>query len=330
MAKVGLVGFFGWGNYGDELFHRIWSGSIGAVHETTILHDSLQSPYFTRPVSEVISGIDAIVIGGGDLVIPNKISPLYWNRAWLERPVYISGVGVPTWIKTEAPDVIERMRVFFQHPNVRYISVRDPESATWIRQRLQPNVEVVHHADLAFSGIYPPARTFENPTVGISLRTHRADSDPRQLLDTCRYLQSEGYDILNIVMGVGKTREADLEVAREFPLQDQIIFETDSLDEISSAIGGVDLLLSNKFHGTVVASTYGVSSVVLSSTSKSRNLYRRLGRLPLLSAANDKNMLDKVKLARMPVSEEIVRTLRMEAFDGVSSVVRAINADFPW
>jgi polysaccharide pyruvyl transferase WcaK-like protein len=329
MARIGLVGFFGWGNYGDELFHRIWTNSVGTVHETSLVHDKLEYPYFSRPAGTVIEEFDGIIIGGGDLVIPNKISPLYWNRAWLKKPVYISGVGVPTWIKTEAPDVMERLQHFFQHPNVRYISARDIESAEWIRKKLSPKIEVRSHADLAFSGFYPPARKFEKPTVGISLRTHRADSDPTVLVNVCRQLQSEGYDILNIVMATGKTRAADLKVAQDFPLENQIIFESEEIDEISSAIGGLDVLISNKFHGTVVASTYGVSSVVLSSTSKSRNLYRRLGRTPLLSSAADESLLDKVRLAKMPLSEDALLAVRQEAFEGVHAVVRAINKDFP-
>lgn len=329
MARVGLVGFFGWGNYGDELFHRIWEQSIGRFHETKVMHDLLQQPYFSRPATEIVKDVDAIVIGGGDLVIPNKISPLYWNRAWLDVPVYIAGVGVPTWVKHEAPDVMERMRSFFQHPNVKHISARDIESAEWIRHKLQPTVPVVHHADLAFGSLYPPAWKFEKPTVGISLRTHRADSDPTILIDACRQLQSEGYDILNIVMGTGKTRAADLAVAEAFPLKDQIIFESEDIDEISATIGGLDLLISNKFHGTVVATTYGVSSVVLSSTSKSRNIYKRLGRTPLLSSATDESLMDKINLARMPLAPDAVKELRLEAYEGVHTVLGAINSEFP-
>jgi polysaccharide pyruvyl transferase WcaK-like protein len=328
VARIGLVGFFGWGNYGDELFHRIWTDSVGKFHETKVVHDKLESPYFSRPTSEIVGEFDGFVIGGGDLVIPNKISPLYWNKAWLNRPVYISGVGVPTWIKTEAPDVMERLRNFFQHKNVRYISARDIESAEWIRKKLTPNVEVRCHADLAFGAMYPPARKFSRPTAGISLRTHRADADPTVLIDVCQQLQSEGFDILNVVMGTGKTRAADLKVAQDFPLPGQTIFESESIDEISSTIGGLDVLISNKFHGTVVATSYGVSSVVLSSTSKSRNLYRRLGRTPLLSSAVDEHLLDKVRLAKMPISDDALRSVRVEAFEGIHSVVKAINNDF--
>lgn len=329
MARIGLVGFFGWGNYGDELFHRVWQESIGQFHEIGVVHDQLASPYFSRPAVEIAKEYDALVIGGGDLVIPNKISPLYWNRAWLQRPIYISGIGVPTWIKQQAPDVMERLQHFFQHPNVRYISTRDIESAEWIRRHLRPSIPVHVHADLVFALRLPPAARYERPTVGINLRSHRKDSDPSQLLHVCRQLQERGYDIANLVLGTGRTGAVDLEVARDFPFPDQRILASDSLDELTSAIGGLDFLISNKFHGTVIATAYGISSVVLSSTSKSINLYRSLGRKHLLSNNTDEDMMSKVELAPVRVPEMTIRELRRDAREGVDDVLDRLNADFP-
>ncbi|KAA9393116.1 polysaccharide pyruvyl transferase family protein [Kocuria coralli] len=329
MARIGLVGFFGWGNYGDELFLTNWQNTIGLHHEVSVVHDLLTTPYFSRQASDIAAEYDALVIGGGDLIIPNKISPLYWNRAWLQRPVYISGVGVPTWVKHHAPDVMDRLRNFFQHQNVRHIGARDEESAQWIRRHLEPKVPVQVHADLVFNMSLPPAVEFEKPTIGINLRTHRADSDPSHLVDVCKTYSARGYDVVNLVLGTGRTRAADLEVAQAFPFADQIVLDSERIDDLSSWIGGLDLLLSNKFHGTVVATMYGVSSVVLSATTKSRNLYTRLDRRPLLSANEDAQMLSKADLARMPVSSAAVRELESEAAAAVRALQRRINADFP-
>ncbi|WP_158548120.1 polysaccharide pyruvyl transferase family protein [Desertihabitans brevis] len=328
MARIGLVGFFGWGNYGDELFLENWRATIGLHHEVEVVHDMLSQPYFSRPAVEVVKDFDALVIGGGDLVIPNKISPLYWNRAWLAKPIYISGVGVPTWIKHQAPDVMERLRNFFQHENVRHIGVRDQESAHWVRRELAPKVPVEAHADLAFNLLLPPAVKFDRPTIGINLRSHRAGSDPAALVKVCQTYADRGYDVVNIVLGTGRTRTTDLEVARAFPFDRQVILESEDTAELSSYLGGLDVLVSNKFHGTVVATMYGVSSVVLSSTTKSRNLYRRLSREHLLSTNEDPDMLRKVELAAAPVSSAAVRQLEVEANAAVRTLVGKLNADF--
>jgi len=311
-VRIGLVGFFGWGNYGDELLRRVWEQALGPSYDAAPVHDLLQEPYFSRSADTVAKEHDALVIGGGDLVIPNKISPLYWNRAWLQRPVVIAGIGVPTWIRQRVPSVMERMQDFFQHRNVRYISARDEESAEWIRRELRPRAPVHVRADLVFSLMMPRAHPYARPTVGINMRTHSAGSDPAELVATVRALQEQGVDVVMLVLGTGQTRAKDLEVSEGFPV-DLPILESESLDELSAYIGGLDLLLSNKYHGTVVASMYGVPSIVLSSTAKSRNLYRRLDRLPLLSSNEDPQMLDKVGMSRMPVSRIAVDVLRNEA-----------------
>jgi polysaccharide pyruvyl transferase WcaK-like protein len=59
------------------------------------------------------------------------------------------------------------------------------------------------------------------------------------------------------------------------------------------------MLFSHKFHGTVVAVSYGIPSVSMSTTDKNRNLLRRLGRPDLVCAFDDPALPDR--LARPPV-----------------------------
>lgn len=131
--KVGLVGFFGWGNFGDELFVKVFEQWLGDDYELKILNDLTCKPYFTRPVQEVVSEVDAIIIGGGDLIIPWSVSDLYWKSEYLEKPVFIVGVGVPTW-RQKNIDVIKKYKNFLMHSNVKFINVRDKESANWIKK----------------------------------------------------------------------------------------------------------------------------------------------------------------------------------------------------
>ena len=48
--KVGLVGFYGPGNYGDELFLDAFREHLGAAMDLGVVFDSPTRPYFTRPV----------------------------------------------------------------------------------------------------------------------------------------------------------------------------------------------------------------------------------------------------------------------------------------
>jgi polysaccharide pyruvyl transferase WcaK-like protein len=127
--RIGLVGYFGWGNYGDELFLRVWNKELARVGRPEVVHQLTRAPYFTDPPKRVAKRYDAFVIGGGDLVVPWNFSRLYWRPEWLTKPVYVAGVGVPTWGEPK-DSVIQDLRRFLQHPNVRYISARDPESAS--------------------------------------------------------------------------------------------------------------------------------------------------------------------------------------------------------
>lgn len=329
VARIGLVGFFGWGNFGDELFLENWKRTVGLHHDVEVVHQLTKAPYFTRRAKDIAAEYDAFIIGGGDLVIPTKISPLYWNREWLAKPIYIAGIGVPTWMPNHSADVMARMSSFLQHPNVRYIETRDAESAEWITEHLKPSIPVSWSTDLVFGMVMPPPALFDRPTVGVNLRSHSARAETDALVETCQDVVARGYDLVNIVLGTGITREADLEVARAFPVGAQRIVESESLDDLCSVLGGLDLLISNKFHGTVVATKYTVPSVVLSSTTKSRNLYRVLGRTHLLSSHNDPTLKEKVAKRPPRVAIDAVEQLEGRATHSLNRLVRKINEDFP-
>ena len=91
----GLVGFYGPGNYGDELFLDVFRRYLGPVADVGVVFDSPSRPYFHRPVRDVVREHDAIVIGGGDLFVPWGLGDRYWLTDYLRRPVHVIGVGVP-------------------------------------------------------------------------------------------------------------------------------------------------------------------------------------------------------------------------------------------
>ena len=104
--QLGLVGYYGFGNYGDELFREVFEASFPG-DRVEVLHDSPRAPWFSEGVAPAVSRVDRVIIGGGDLVIPWARSELYWRREYLEKPVHIAGVGVPTWGGSK-PDPLER------------------------------------------------------------------------------------------------------------------------------------------------------------------------------------------------------------------------------
>src|SRR5690606_1999795 len=139
--RIGLVGFFGWGNFGDELFVEVYKRYLGPHFEVSVVHDLLKKPYFSEPVDDVVERYDAFIIGGGDLIIPWQLSGLYRRPEFLRKPTILNSVGVPTWGGYDR-SVVMKMREFVNNANVRYISARDEESARWIKKHLKTKGDV--------------------------------------------------------------------------------------------------------------------------------------------------------------------------------------------
>lgn len=323
--RIGLVGFFGWGNYGDELFHRVWQEYLGPHAELKVVHDLLQRPYFSRPVEKVLKKVDAILIGGGDLVIPWTVSELYWREEYLTRPVHIAGVGVPTW-RSAVPAVIERMRRFMQHPNVRSISARDPESAQWISRHLEPKVEVTWAPDLVFAMDLPAvAPDPSRKTVSIVTRFRRSgDDDLTQLHRLARKALDMGWRTQSVVLATGRTGKVDLDVARQFEALGVETVHSEDLDVLTRALGESTVVITMKFHGTVVATSYGVPAFPVAATDKSRNLFKIVDRLPMLCGLKDPTLPDRLDADLVRVPDDVRDRLRTMSTDGVKAVRDAI------
>lgn len=326
--KVGLVGFFGWGNYGDELFLDGWRRSLSEHFDAKVVHDILKSPYFTGNPYIEADKYDAFVIGGGDLVIPNKVSQLYWHKAWLKKKVYIAGIGVPTWIKKEDPAVMRHMRNFFRHPNVQYIGVRDVESAEWIREKLEPRVEVRVAPDLVYGLPMPPAREYaEEKVLGVSIRQRRvtAEDDYAPLAKLVEEARRQGYSVKAVVLAGLRTGEADARAVERLPFEVDEVIRSEDMSELSAALGGLDVLASMKFHGSLVASMYGVPAIVLSPTTKSKNLFKALGRTELLSDLHDPEMAGKLEHAKTRISKDVIDAQKAGAREEMAHLVRQMR-----
>lgn len=311
--RVGLVGFYGPGNYGDELFLDVFRRYLGVVADVEVVFESATRPYFHRPAREVVREYDAIVIGGGDLVIPWALSDRYWLTDYLRRPVHVIGVGVPTW-RPAKPGVVAALGDFLRHRSVRSITARDSESAAWIREHLRPRVEVASSADLVFALPLPPVqRAGEPPILGVVVRWREGGDDYTAVRALAARGRELGYRLRTIVLSTGDVRARDERAFDEVGLDDVERIASDDLDVLTRAIGECTMLVSHKFHGTVVATSYGVPSVSMSTTDKNRNLLRRLGRPDLLCAFDDPGLPDRLTRPPAPIDLRVRDAMAIEA-----------------
>jgi polysaccharide pyruvyl transferase WcaK-like protein len=283
---VGLVGFYGHGNYGDELFLDVFREHLGPAFELDSLLDPLRHRSLPRRLGAGVRGSNAIVIGGGDLVIPWSIRSRYWDAAYLRRPVFVVGVGVPLW-RQPVSDVVERLSEFFRHPSVRFVGTRDAESTAWVQEHLRPSAPVVTAPDLVCGMTLPPVdRPAGPPIFGVAVRSRREADDLTHVRRLCERATELGYRVRRIVLATGDVRRRDLEATARLDLPDTELVSSDDLAAISRAIGECTAMATMKFHGVVVATMYGVPAIAMMPTNKTRNFMRRIDRLDLLSAFN--------------------------------------------
>lgn len=323
------MGFFGWGNYGDELFLQLWHRVLSPYFDVSPVNDLLMEPYVVGDPQVVAERYDAFVIGGGDLVIPNGVSGLYWKREWLARKVYIVGVGVAIWGHRHRPEVVQEMSEFFRHPNVQFISARDETSAEWIRRYLRPMVPVVVHPDLVFASELPPPLAADGrKTLGISVRQglFNRDHDFGQLDRLVTAARRQGYAITVIELGSGRQRRRDARAIRRLPFTPDEVVSSADLNVLSAAIGGLDAFASMKFHGLLVAFMYGVPALALTPNAKNVSLLASVDRLDLIGDLEGHIDLS-LKLRRLdePVDRDRVAVMVDDSRRAVDSLTRQMR-----
>jgi polysaccharide pyruvyl transferase WcaK-like protein len=309
---VGVVGFYGWGNYGDELFWETFRQHLAPAMELR----NLMGPGMKAKgalLQRAVRGVDAVLIGGGDLVIPWR-SSRYWNRALLQRPVFIAGVGVPEW-RSANDTGVARLRRFFRHPAVQLVAARDEGSARWIADQLDPRLDVEQSPDLVCGLTLPPVPPPAGPPIlGVNVR-HRAGGldDLTRVRELCERAAARGWRIRRIVLGTGGVREQDLVATRRLGLDDSELVATDDLGAISRAIGECRAFATMKFHGVVVAAMSGVTPIALMPTTKTRRFLAELGRAELLSSYLDPGLPAMVEKELPPIAPERRDRMRHDA-----------------
>lgn len=272
--KLGLVGYFGWGNYGDELFVEVYRKYFPDA-EFIYFHDT-EKKVFVDDIDKRIDSVDAILIGGGDLLIPGVKSWLYWDERYLRKPVFVFGVGVPTWV-TGVDSVVQHYRQFLQHPNIKLIGLRDEQSAQWVRQRIAPTAPVAVYPDMVLA-LPIPKPEVEKDTIGLVVR-HQANfktpADVPQVIDIGAVARRNGLKVKNIVLGTGDTYTDDFSQIHLYDgLGEQEIVVRDSISELTKELLSCSYVMSMKFHGCVVAYAGRVPVCGLSGADKFKSFFQ--------------------------------------------------------
>lgn len=268
--RIGLVGYFGWGNYGDELFLEAYQQAF-LGHELVIFHDPIKGGFLDN-ADKLIESVDAIIIGGGDLIIPWYKSWLYWDERFLQKPVFVFGVGVPTWGKSDMK-VLTHYKKFLSHPNVKMISCRDIESVQWLNTYIPTGKALSFSPDMVLALRFPQ-RHIESRDIGIILRKqdqYVADN----ILRVAEHASQLGFSIKMILLATGKTLNDDYEVFQNIRLPNYQVVVRDSISQLTAEIASCGYVISMKFHGVVAAYKCGVPFISLSSADKFKSFMKQ-------------------------------------------------------
>lgn len=270
--NIAISGYYGMGNFGDELFLKTFQQFF--------------SEHNIFPWSSYIdlAQIDAVIIGGGDLLIPYHFNEVYFPRILSKIPTWVYGVGVvtyypeDTWPKEEVRKYQERLQL----TNGLYL--RDENSgAVCKKYNFNKNVHVV--PDLVFSYRQPdyPIKPFSTlPTIGITVFNY--DSFPLEKMVNIFVDLSRHYHLLLLpVVNQTVNKFSDFSLCQKIKEQIQeknpnakvTLPQRFDIDITYSFIQSLDYLLSFKMHPSLVAIRNQVPVFCFTTGGKIVNLLKQ-------------------------------------------------------
>lgn len=292
-VRVGMVGYFGFGNYGDELFREVFQERLTSADLEVVYDYNEAGGIAYESIASRVKNFDAVLIGGGDLVIPYALSSLYWREEYLEKPVFIFGVAVPKWGGYDE-SVVLKMRDFFQHENVKKIVARDLESQEWIAKHLMPKIEVEVEPDIVCA--YEPRNEIPEPrTFGLVLRHQQAGLNNQAILNILETAKRYGYHRKVLMLGTGSTLRDDMGSLAKLDLGDVDVVIRSTEEALTSELLKCSRIASMKFHGCVVALTNNVPCLSLSAANKFKNFYSEIDRGEWVSTLIDTELVGKLE-----------------------------------
>lgn len=311
--NIGVSGYFGYHNFGDEIFLQTWK-KVFQEHNVYQINQYID-----------IKSLDRIIIGGGDLLDTSFFTNAYWRPEFFEVPTYVYGIGVPNM--PENRNELNKYTSFLA--KCKDVCVRDQFAVDYlVRNGLYANPKLVE--DIAWSYSLPNYNYFglsENKVVGISYRFNR-NFDWKNLLFLAEQVAKDDYDILLIPLqpaydpnwrgnddGIHHELKKHIEVCSP-KTTINIISDSCDIDQRISFIKACDYYITQRFHGTLISLRTGTPCITLGDSSKFIKVLERFGMQDSF-CKNDKlvileayNMLKKDKLV---VNKELVKRIEERA-----------------
>jgi polysaccharide pyruvyl transferase WcaK-like protein len=201
--------------------------------------------------------------------------------------------------------------------NVKFVHARDAQSANWIRQKATPVAEVIEAPDLVCALDLPEASKPNGaPILGIVTRQRNNRDEPddySKVVELCKHASKKGWRIRHIILGNMEVGKKDVVNSTDLNFPKKELVYTESLEEMMVAIGECSAFASMKFHGTVVATMYGIPAIVMIPTNKNRNFMARIGLENQVSKFDADNLIEVFDSLPARLDESVIAELKSRA-----------------
>lgn len=332
---IGIVGYIGFGDYGNELLFRTYK-KLFPKYRFVVMHDYNNPPYFEKnKFKNRMMNVDLILVCGGDLVMPYSYSPLYWNKDYLKKPVYINNISVPIFNESNGMynrnnEAIVKMKEFFNHSNVKWISANDTYSQKWIIDNLSPKINVECNSNIICQDIDYKSRLSKKRIFGLITRARSYSENKKEIQTLCEYAIKKQYTIHHIILAMDdKCLINETAEVKKLANIKRNIIRRESIEDLTEEIRRCDIICSNRYYSCLVAFMSGIPCISLSGNTQFLQFYKQLGCEQLLSNVNDKNLYKKFDIAvnfRPRIKNRVLK-LRSASVDGYKKLVDVLKGE---
>lgn len=265
--RVALIGWWGRGNMGDELLHRLirdWLAphQVDAIAPRQVVEDAPGQFVSFEDFDACVDEYDLVIFGGGGLLNDRYVRSVLPKQrlARISAPLYGLSLGIPS------PDWLDGLEGFVERCD--HLSVRDPLARHMLLKRYpRANVEVLPDPGFLLPG-HPAGERSE--VVGLNVRDVPAswlmglpedltESLRTALLNAVEEMTGEGVPVR--VLG---TEPRDHDLFLEWGLDSTML----TAENAAEVVGSLQALVTMRLHGGIVSLTQGTPVRVLNYQSK--------------------------------------------------------------